>query len=160
MKCVSKFSVMALAFTVSAAAIGKDISVTSKAGYYDAVVIPEKIKAECVDLGANFSESTKKYLEEFGWQASLAENVESMQAGTAVKLEIVNASSAGNAFLGHHKSVAISASLYKDGQLVDTYRTSRNSSGGFGAGFKSSCDVLDRTVNTLGKDVAKWVSSK
>lgn len=160
MNCVNKFSVLVFALAASASAIGKDISVTSKAGFHDAVVIPEKIKSECTDLGLNFSQSTKKYLEETGWQASLAENVEAMASGASVKLEINNAMSAGNAFIGHQKSVAITAYLYRDGQLVDTYRGTRNSSGGFGAGFKSSCDVLYRTVNTLGNDVAKWVNTK
>ena len=160
MKCVNKFSVLVFALSVSAVASGKDISVSSKAGYREADVISDKIKSECPDLGANFSQSTKKYLEETGWQATLAENVETIETGTTVKLEIMNALSAGNAFIGHQKSVAIVASLYQDGKLVDTFKGSRNSSGGFGAGFKGSCDVLNRTVNTLGKDVAKWVNSK
>jgi len=160
MKNVGKFSVLVFALGVSAVASAKEISLSSKADFHDAAVIPDKIKSECAELGMNFSASTKKYLEASGWQASLAENVETLEAGVSVKLEIMNAMSAGNAFLGHQKSVAISASLYRDGKLVDTYRTSRNSSGGFGAGFKSSCDVLYRTVNTLGSDVAKWVNTK
>ena len=160
MKYVNKLSILALALSVSAVATGKEISVSSKAGYHDAAVVPDKIKSECTELGMNFSESTKKYLDASGWQTSLAENVESLEAGVSIKLEIMNAMSAGNAFIGHQKSVAISASLYRDGKLVDTYRTSRNSAGGFGAGFKSSCDVLYRTVNTLGNDVAKWVNNK
>jgi hypothetical protein len=83
-----------------------------------------------------------------------------LSEGTQLKLMISNALSSGNAFMGHHKSVSIIAELYKDGKLIDTYSTTRNSGGGIGAGFKNSCAVLERCVTTLGKDVAQWVKTK
>ncbi len=160
MKRVSKLGLVVLAVGASSIAYGKDIAVTSKAEFHDAAIIPDKIKSECTELGSNFSQSTKKYLEESGWQVSLGENVESKASGSSIKLEIMNAMSSGNAFIGHHKSVAISAALYRDGKLVDTYTTTRDSAGGFGGGFKGSCTVLYRCVNTLGSDVAKWANTK
>lgn len=43
---------------------------------------------------------------------------------------------------------------------IDTYAGSRNSSGGIGGGFKGSCAVLERCVNTLGKDVDAWLKKQ
>ena len=75
-------------------------------------------------------------------------------------MKIVNATSRGNAYTGHHKSVSIEAELFENGQLVDTYTGSRNSTGGFAGRFKGSCSVLARCVNTLGNDVSKWLKKK
>ena len=68
--------------------------------------------------------------------------------------------SGGNAFVGHHKSVSILATLYKDGHAIDSYTTTRSSQGGLLAGFKGSCSVLYRCVDTLGSDISRWVNSK
>ena len=77
--------------------------------------------------------------------------------GLSLSLAITNEVTAGNAFMGHSKSVSIEATLHRDGEVVDTYVGTRDSGGGFGAGFKSSCTVLKRCVNTLGKDGAGWL---
>ncbi|WP_255991454.1 hypothetical protein [Chitinolyticbacter albus] len=160
MKIVNKLAPIVLAINVSAIASGNDVSVTSKADFRDAVIIPDKIKLECVDLGSNFSQSTKKFLENSGWQVTLSDKVETQTSGTSVKLEILNAMSSGNALIGHHKSVAIAATLYRDGNVVDTYTGTRDSRGGFMGGLKGSCEVLYHCVNTLGKDVTKWLNTK
>lgn len=49
--------------------------------------------------------------------------------------------------------------LYQDGQKVATVMARRVSRGGAFAGFKGSCAVLDRTVNAIGEDLAKWLAN-
>jgi hypothetical protein len=144
----------------AAYASDKVITVSSAASYYDEKIIPSNIKAECSELGSQFSEATKSNLEAEGWSVSLSNDVGEAAKGTSIKLQITNALSAGNAFMGHKKSVSVVAELYKDGKLVDTYSGTRDSSGGIGAGFKGSCSVLQRCVNTLGSDVTKWLKKK
>jgi len=146
-----------LAFCSGVFANEKVISISSKASYYDEKIIPSNIKTECSELGQQFSEATKRYLEAEKWQVNFVDNAGKATKGTSIKLQITNAVSAGNAFMGHSKSVAILAELYKDGKLIDTYTASRDSGGGFAGGFKGSCSVLHRCVNTLGSDVAKWL---
>lgn len=138
----------------------KSITVSTEASYYDEKIIPSNIKSECSGLGSQFSEATKTNLESDGWNVSLGNEVGASATGTTIKLQIANALSAGNAFLGHRKSVSVIAELYKDGKLVDTYSGTRDSGGGFGAGFKGSCAVLQRCVTTLGSDVSKWLKKK
>lgn len=146
-----------LAFSLGVFANEKTISISSKASYYDEKIIPSNIKSECSELGEQFSEATKKHLEANNWKVTFEEDAGKSSQGTSIKLQITNALSSGNAFVGHRKSVTILAELYKDGQLIDSYTTSRNSSGGFAGGFKGSCSILHRCVNTLGSDVAKWL---
>ena len=146
-----------LAFSLGAFANEKTISISSNASYYDEKIIASNIKTECSELGQQFSEATKRYLEAENWKVNFVDNAGKATKGTSIKLQITNAVSAGNAFMGHSKSVAILAELYKDGKLIDSYTASRNSGGGFAGGFKGSCSILHRCVNTLGSDVAKWL---
>ena len=156
-----KFSTFVFAFACSAISFAKDsnaVVITDKAGYYDEKVIASNIVNECTNLGFKFSDSTRRYLEKQGFAVSAAGDITNQTEGMSLKLTIINAVSAGNAFLGHKKSVSIEAELYKDGELLDTFSRTRNSGGGFGAGFKGSCTVLHRCANTLGKDVASWMA--
>jgi hypothetical protein len=115
-------------------------------------------ESECTDLGSTLIQSTQTALEESGWQVSLGEAAESKLEGTSVKIEIAQAISSGNAFMGHNKSVTIFASLYNAGKVVDTRTISRDSRGGFMGGFKGSCAVLYRCADTLGKDLSAWIN--
>ena len=75
-------------------------------------------------------------------------------------VEITNAISGGNAFIGHRKSMTATAELFENGQSVDTATFTRNSGGGFGAGYKSSCSVLGRCTKALGNDFANWLKDR
>lgn len=151
---------IALALLISGSAGAKELTLNQAVGFYNDKFVPAKIRNECTNLGSKFAESTATAVQESGWSVLKKDSLDTAAPGVNLKLIIVNAVSAGNAFIGHSKSVSIMAELYKDGKLVDTYEGERNSSGGFGAGFKSSCAVLERCVVTLGKDVSKWLSTK
>lgn len=127
--------------------------------YVDASVIDQRIVAECVELGANLSKATQAFGERYGVEVVRQKEVDTQAPGTTLVVKIASATSGGNAFLGHHKTVSVKAELYQDGKMVSSTLKTRNSSGGFGGGFMGSCDVLDRTVNTLGSDVIKWVQT-
>lgn len=151
---------LAVSSLCAQAAGSKSINISDTATYYDEKVIASNIKSECVELGSQFSASTKKFLESDGWSVNLNSDLDNVKDGTKLKLQITNATSSGNAFIGHNKSVSVEAKLYTNGKLVDTFTGSRNSSGGFAGGFKGSCSILARCVNTLGSDVSKWLSNK
>ncbi|MCU4675940.1 hypothetical protein N7931_09865 [Catenovulum sp. 2E275] len=152
--------ILATLFSTVVLAEEMAIEVTASAPYYDENIIQANVIAECTELGNQFSESTSKYLKENGFNVELKSADEFANNGESLKLQITNAVSSGNAFIGHRKMVSITAELYQNGQLVDTFKHSRNSGGGFLGGFKGSCSVLHRCVNTLGNDVAKWLAKK
>jgi hypothetical protein len=151
-----------LAFTLLCAhsTFAADITINQTVHYYDEKVIPSNIRTECTNLGNKLVESTNAAVQKSGWSVIKQADVNTNTAGVSLKLSIVNAHSGGNAFTGHQKSVTINAELFKEGKLVDSYTGTRNSSGGFGAGFKGSCAVLERCANTLGSDVSKWLATK
>lgn len=127
--------------------------------YQDEDGIANKVLEECTELGMQLSESTAKYLTDKGMSALRQPSVDLKSAKQALNIKITSAVSAGNAFIGHRKSVSVRAELYKDGVLVAKTGKTRDSAGGAFGGFKSSCGVLERTVNTLGNDIAKWLVS-
>lgn len=128
------------------------------APYQDEDGIANKVLEECTELGTQLSESTAKYLNDKGMSAVRQTSVDLKSARQALNVKITSAVSAGNAFIGHRKSVSVRAELYKDGVLVAKTGKTRDSAGGAFGGFKSSCSVLERTVNTLGNDIAKWLA--
>ncbi|HUR40571.1 MAG TPA: hypothetical protein VM240_05320 [Verrucomicrobiae bacterium] len=82
------------------------------------------------------------------------------KAGANVlQLEIASASSGGNAFTGHHKTVTVTGKLFQNGKQTAKFVATRASGGGFGAGFKGSCAVLGRCTVTLGQDIARWLAA-
>jgi len=77
--------------------------------------------------------------------------------GRVFEVEITQATSSGNAFTGHLKLVTVRGRLLDDGKEIAVFSGSRNSRGGAFAGFKSSCSVLGRCLEALGKDMAFWL---
>ncbi|WNO08912.1 hypothetical protein [Teredinibacter sp. KSP-S5-2] len=153
------FSVFFVFISIQVSA-GELIRVSASPQYHDPEIIPENIKSECTGLGNTFSSYTKQSLEKYGYTVELTDDISETSQGTNIRLTIVNAVSSGNAFMGHNKSVSMRADVIVDGKVVDTYKHTRNSRGGFGAGYKGSCAVLGRCAKALGKDVANWYKKK
>ena len=94
-----------------------------------------------------------------GIEVNLADSVSTSAPGRNLVVEISDAVSSGNAFIGHRKFVEVRGSLWEDGKKIGSFRGQRSSGGGAFAGYKSSCAVLGRCVKTLGKDIAGWLSN-
>lgn len=86
---------------------------------------------------------------------------ESVKAGKGrvLHVEITSAVSMGNAFIGHRKQVSVKGHLFENGTEIGNFSGLRSSMGGAFAGFKGSCSVLGRCVETLAKDIALWLKN-
>ena len=120
-------------------------------------IVAGNIKRECA-IDIQLPAALARFAAEAGHRVEL-QDAPDTSSGQVVTMEIHDAQSAGNAWMGHHKSVTVKGALYRDGQRVAKFVARRNSRGGFGAGFKGSCAVLERTVNAIGKDVAGWLNN-
>jgi len=121
--------------------------------------VADNIKQEC-DLPAAQSQAVLEELAAVGITAQAAGSDAVPASGRFLQLRIESAVSAGNAFMGHHKEVTTSAHLFQNGKEVAQTTLKRDSMGGAFGGYMSSCAVLHRCTNTLGKDVADWVKSQ
>lgn len=135
---------------------GSTFVILNNIPYSDANVIPAKVKSECAKIGKQFSNSIVKYANKNGIKVIQTEDLLSVNKNIVV-INIHNVYSAGNAFIGHRKSVTAEAKLLSNGKEVASQAFTRNSTGGFMGAFKGSCSILAHTVNTLGNDIAKWL---
>lgn len=114
--------------------------------------VSDAIKTEC-KIGEQLADFVKKYSKvpvEFG---------EGSGTGRVLQLEIVDAVSMGNAWLGHQKFTKVKGTLLENGTKVASFKARRNSMGGAFAGFKGSCSVLGRTVEAIGEDIGTWLGA-
>lgn len=116
--------------------------------------ISDAIKSEC-RLGEQLADFVKQYA---GGGVELVDQVDPAH-GRVLQLEIVDAVSMGNAWLGHQKYAKVRGTLWQDGARVAGFKARRNSMGGAFAGFKGSCSVLGRTAQALGEDIAAWLKA-
>ncbi|GAB2627360.1 hypothetical protein [Novilysobacter erysipheiresistens] len=117
--------------------------------------ISDAIKDEC-KINEQLADFVKQYSSE---PVELVSGPVDTGSGRVLQLEIVDAVSMGNAWLGHQKFTKVSGTLFEDGAEVASFRGRRNSMGGAFAGFKGSCSVLGRTVEVLGEDIAGWLAA-
>jgi len=79
--------------------------------------------------------------------------------GRVLQVEIFNALSQGNAFIGHGKQVTLKGKLLENGQEIGNFTAVRGSMGGAFGGYKSSCAVLHRCQAALAKDILAWLKN-
>jgi len=114
--------------------------------------ISDAIKSEC-KIGEQLADFVKQYSSvpvEFGNETG---------TGRVLQLEITDAVSMGNAWLGHQKFTKVKGALVENGTKVASFKARRNSMGGAFAGFKGSCSVLGRTVEAIGRDIGTWLGA-
>ncbi len=119
-------------------------------------VIADNIKDEC-EIGQELSDSIKEAAEDNGLELRGVDLVDTSESGNVLKLEITHAVSKGHPGLGHRKGTSIRGELFEHGKLLASFSGARTSGGGFLGKYRSSCSVLGRTVEALGKDIVTWL---
>lgn len=131
------------------------VRVASVVPYDDEAKVAANIRQEC-PLGQQFSEFIAEYGASQGMQVVRQDAVEPGSEGRVLVVELTDAVSGGNAWIGHRKMTESRGTLYDNGEEVASFTARRFSGGGAFAGFKGSCSVLGRTVQAMGRDVATW----
>ena len=134
------------------------VAIASEIPFAEGNHIAGNIKSEC-NLSGKLSEFIKSYSQDNGISIEQKSAVSANDPGRVLVVEITDAVSMGNAFIGHRKYTQISGKLYQDSKMVGSFEGARNSGGGAFAGFKGSCAVLGRCVKALGRDVGNWLKS-
>ena len=150
-------SVLLLLMLFGMAKAAEPVKVPQSVPFAEDAVIAGKIKNEC-RIGQQLGEFIGVYAKKKNIPIEPEATTDKSMPGRVLVVEISDAVSEGNPFIGHHKSTSVRGALYEDGQVVAKFKGLRNSMGGFGAGFKGSCSVLGRTVKALGEDIAEWLT--
>jgi hypothetical protein len=152
----TKCAAAAVLLCCATSAMADTIHVQDPIPFSETSYIADNIKAEC-RMGAQLATSLGSNAPKFG--NSIAFDEAPADQGRVLKLELVEAQSAGNAFSGHFKSATVRGVLMQDGQKVANVTARRVSRGGAFGGFKGSCDVLERVVTAIGSDLAEWLAN-
>lgn len=144
---------------LAAAAAQAEIRIAESIPYQNESAIDHRITSECTAIGSMMSEALAEAAQKKGIEVVRTEG-KLAGKGEYAKIEIVNAVSYGNAFIGHAKGMTVFAELFRNGKSVHKTTFNRNSGGGVFGGFKGSCAVLNRTAKVLGKDMAVWLKQQ
>ena len=155
----STLAIAVLASSFSAVSFADPVVVQSVIPYAADSRIAQNIRNECTKLGTQFAEFTQEFGKKFKVEVQLAGTIDTAAKGRVLQMEITEAVSMGNAFMGHNKYAAARGTLYEDGKKVAEFEARRQSMGGAFAGYKGSCSVLGRTMKAMGKDVAQWLQA-
>jgi len=140
----------------SAHLTSQTLMMKSKVPFKKGVFIKQAIRSDC-KIQTQLPEFTKKYAQKNNKSIILSNSATKYNSPYYLELLILDAVSEGNAFIGHRKFTRIQGILYRNGKKVSSFIGQRHSMGGFFAGYKGSCSVLARTVDTLGKDISAWL---
>lgn len=158
MTLLHRSALLLIAFA-AAPAFAHSVQVQSAVPYAEDADIQNKVREECTQLNTQLAEFTQEFARENGIEVQLVETLDTSAEGRVLQMEIVDAVSMGNAFIGHQKYSRVRGVLFENGQQIADFRGRRNSMGGAFAGYKGSCSVLGRTVKALGKDIAQWLAN-
>jgi hypothetical protein len=159
MKISPRFVIALSLCLAGSSALAQSVSMARSVPYADDAEVSRKIIEECTKIQSQLAAYTKEFGDAMGVEVSLKDSVSAKTSGSVLVVEIVDAVSSGNAFLGHQKSTRIRGDLYRSGAKVASFKARRNSMGGAFGGYKGSCSVLGRTVKALGKDIALWLKN-
>lgn len=154
------FAIVAAAVLFSAGllpamALAQGVVVQRPVPYAEDNDVSDNIKGEC-RIGEQLADFVKQYS---GGTVQVQDGPVDTSSGRVLQMEIVDAVSMGNAWMGHQKFTKVRGTLWENGAKVASFKARRNSMGGAFAGFKGSCSVLGRTVEAIGEDVALWLKA-
>lgn len=155
---MNKSLFLAAALAVLPAAQAAEIHIAEQIPYQEGSRINQRITSECTDIGRVLSESVVKHAA--AKKLTVVRSPDPENHGVYAVIEIDSAVSMGSAMIGHWKGITLQGRLFRDGGEVAQNTFERKSTGGMFGSFKSSCSVLYRTANTLGKDVAAWLATQ
>ncbi|WP_257386484.1 hypothetical protein [Tahibacter caeni] len=153
-----RLCLIAVAALAAGGARAENVTLARTAPYAAGSEVASNIKSEC-QLTTQLPAYIAEYAGEKHIKTAFAEQVSSGDPGRVLVVEIDEAISRGNAFIGHQKFTRAKGALYQDGEEIGNFVAQRYSMGGAFAGYKGSCSVLGRTVKAIGKDVAEWLAA-
>jgi hypothetical protein len=156
---VAYVAVLTACIPIAAVAEPVSLTMSPSAAYATPDLIAENIRAEC-KLPEYQAQAAQGPIESLGVKIGIAEKDDIPQSGKYLQLQIANAISSGNAFIGHRKQIVILVKLFENGKELAKSTLTRSSGGGPGGGFKGSCAVLRRCADSLGKDTAEWLKKQ
>lgn len=150
---------LALFALASTPAFAQQVTMIDRVPYSEDAEIQRKVRDECVKLSGQLADFTQIYAKKSGVDVTLVDAIDTAAPGRVLQVEITEAVSLGNPFIGHQKHSKVRGTLFEDGEKIASFKGLRTSMGGAFGGYKGSCSVLGRTMEALGKDIGAWLAN-
>jgi hypothetical protein len=127
---MQKLALAAVLALAASAASAATVTMARQVPYAEDAEIQRKVREECVQLQGQLADFTQEFGREAGVEVKLADQIASDGPGRVLQLEITEAVSLGNPFIGHQKSAKVRGVLFEDGQRIAGFKAMRMSMGG------------------------------
>lgn len=151
-------AVLISAFCQAVYADSDTVYMSQTAPFSDAKIIGRAILDEC-QLPQHQAELIAQLAGAKGITVVRDDEAAKAAKGRVLQVEITNAVSSGNAFIGHRKQVSVKGRLFENGKEIGDFSGIRSSMGGAFAAYKGSCSVLGRCAKTLAEDIVLWLKN-
>ena len=149
---------MAMLVVAQAAFAADNVTLKKPVTFNEDADIAKAVRDEC-KLEDELPDAIAAAAKDDGLTVDISADAATTGPGRVLELEIYEAVSDGNAFMGHHKSMGVKGKLYQGGEVIGSFKDRRISMGGAFGQFKGNCSVLTRITNELGKDVGTWLKA-
>ena len=146
-----------LLLAVVAIARAETITVPAEVPFAAGIDVTEAVRNECT-----LQTRLPKFIvdgAERGVDVVIGDTAAENASGKVLQLEFTNILGFGGGAWSGPKSVTVTGKLYENGQLIGNFVASRYSTGGAFGGFKGTCSILGRCIETLGVDIGRWLKS-
>lgn len=135
---------------------GEPIAVQKSISFADEADVRKAVKSEC-----ELQTKTPQFVEQFGRQnglnIQLVEDLEESSIDKKFHIEITGIfAPAGGGFSGP-KWMKAKGTLIENGREVASVKSRRNTTGGYFAAYKGTCDIVGRCSEAIGEDFALWL---
>lgn len=118
--------------------------------------IRQKVVDEC-ELQRKLPHYLQAYARDYGIEVITSDQAPGLAEGTVLELTFTEVIGAGGGAWSGNKRVTVEGILKENGEVLATFKATRESGGGFMAGFKGTCAIFGRCAKALGSDIAKWL---
>lgn len=135
---------------------GEPIAVQKNIPFSENSNVRDAVRAEC-----KLQTKTPHYVEVFGkrkgLKIKLVEDLDTTNIDRKLHLTITEAHApAGGGFSGL-KWMIVEGTLTENGRKIADVKVRRNTTGGYFAAYKGTCDIVGRCTEAIGQDLANWL---
>jgi hypothetical protein len=159
MRWISLVVTAAVLLCVSFAAQAEDTTYTlaRSVPFAEDSMASADVKASCT-LDTRLPEFVRKAAKR-GVKVVISDEPLENVAGKVLYLRIIHVLGTGGGAWSGAKSVTVEGELVENGEVIGSFTASRYSSGGAFGGFKGTCAILGRCIQSIGKDIAAWLKN-
>jgi hypothetical protein len=137
---------------------GEPIAVQKEIEFAEGSNVREAVKSEC-----ELQTMTPEFVEQFGRQrglnVQLVEDLGTTDIDRKFVIEITEVHAPGGGAFSGPKWMVAEGILIENGREVASVRSRRNTTGGYFAAYKGTCDIVGRCSEAIGDDFARWLEN-